>query len=187
MRLRQLGTTQSILFFAPPEVHQSILDLVKKTERDTITSHEVICWLLDQTCNGIEQLLPLYYSQGMDFCRRTQAGLDNSDFLVNTEQRDAYLGSLRQIEQQSLAQLYGVSTKKKPPKALTSTSPQILPFMNELDSRRKAFQDSGAAVHASALQEVEQEREVAYEVRPNSKKCQCLLWQCPTALGKLYP
>jgi hypothetical protein len=27
MRLRQLGTTQSVSFFAPPEVHQSIMDL----------------------------------------------------------------------------------------------------------------------------------------------------------------
>jgi len=100
----------------------------------------------------------------MDFCRRTQASLDNDDFLSNAEQREAYLISLRQIEQQSLSQLYGVSAKKKPFKALSSTSPQLSPFIEELNVRRKAFQDSGSAVHASALQEVEQEREVAYEV-----------------------
>jgi hypothetical protein len=164
MRLRQLGTTQSVLFFAPPEVNQSILDLRNKKEGVKIDSFDVVYWLLEQTCDGIEQLLPLYYSQGMDFCRRTQACLENSAFLANTEQREAYLNSLRQIEQQSLAQLYGVSAKKKPLKTLASTSPQIILFMNELDSRRNAFQDSGEAVHASALQEVEQEREVAYEV-----------------------
>ncbi|KAE9368715.1 hypothetical protein N431DRAFT_547638 [Stipitochalara longipes BDJ] len=164
MRLRQLGTTQSVRFFTPPEVQQSILDLRKKSKGDKIDSYDVICWLLEQTCNGIEQFQPLYYAQGMDFCRRMQASLDNLDFLVNEDQREAYLSSVRQIEQQSLSQLYGVKAKKKPIKILTSSSPQIIPFMDELESRREAFQDSGEAVHGSALQEVEQEREVAHEV-----------------------
>jgi hypothetical protein len=143
MRLRQLGTTQSVKFFPPPEVYQSILDLRKKSKRDRIDSYDVVCWLLEQTCNGIEQLQPLYYAQGMDFCRRTQASLDNSNFLINEAHREAYLDSLRQIEQQSLAQLYGVKAKKKTVKALTSSSPQIIPFIDELKSRREAFQDSG--------------------------------------------
>lgn len=56
MRLRQLGTTQSILWVAPPEVHQSILDLQSKQEGDSIDSYDVICWLLKQTRIGIEQL-----------------------------------------------------------------------------------------------------------------------------------
>jgi len=90
MRLRQLGTSQSITFFAPPEVHQSILDLRKKTSGDPINSYDVICWLLEQTCSGIEQLQPLYFSQGADFCRRVQATLDHSDFVVNPQQREAY-------------------------------------------------------------------------------------------------
>ena len=50
MRLRQLGTTQSVVFFAPPEVHQSILDCQKKTNHDKIDSSDVVTWLLEQTC-----------------------------------------------------------------------------------------------------------------------------------------
>jgi hypothetical protein len=95
MRLRQLGTTQSVKFFAPPEVYQSILDLRGKSKGERIDSYDVICWLLEQTCRGIEQLQPLYYAQGMDFCRRTQASLDNSDFLANEVHREAYLSSIR--------------------------------------------------------------------------------------------
>lgn len=163
MRLRQLGTSQSITFFAPPEVHQSILDLRKKTSGDPINSYDVICWLLEQTCSGIEQLQPLYFSQGADFCRRVQATLDHSDFVANPQQREAYLGSLRQIEQQTLDQLYGHNTKAKPSTPLGKLSPRIAVFMKELNTRRKGFQDTGNAVHGSALQEVEQEREVAYE------------------------
>jgi hypothetical protein len=42
-------------------------------------------------------------------------------------------------------------------------SPRIAVFTKELNTRRKGFQDTGNAVHGSVLQEVEQEREVAYK------------------------
>jgi hypothetical protein len=41
MRLRQLGTSQSITFFIPPEVHQVIADLRKKRISNPIDSHDV--------------------------------------------------------------------------------------------------------------------------------------------------
>ncbi|CZR55356.1 uncharacterized protein PAC_05243 [Phialocephala subalpina] len=162
MRLRQLGTTQSIVFFAPPEVHHSILDLRRKKETDHIDSFDVICWLIEQTCSCIEQLQPLFFSQGADFCRRAQAPVDNPDFIADENQRESCLQSLRQIEQQNLEQLDGPNTKSKI--ASDINSPGILKFMKELNHRRNGFRDTGNAVHGSALQEAEQEREVAYEV-----------------------
>ncbi|PQE30562.1 p-loop containing nucleoside triphosphate hydrolase protein [Rutstroemia sp. NJR-2017a WRK4] len=65
MRLRQLGTTQSVCFFAPPEVHRSILDVCKKTPgglvgSSNINSYHVVNWLLEQTCRANEQLQNLY-------------------------------------------------------------------------------------------------------------------------------
>jgi hypothetical protein len=164
MRLRQLATSQSVAFFAPPEVHQSILDLCKKRPGETIDSYHVICWLLEQTCIGIEQLQPLHFSQGADFCRRTQAASENPDFLIQDDERTAYLGTLRQAEQQTLEQLYKPKAQSKFTKTIGSFSPEIAAYMKELSLRRKGFQDTGSAVHGSALQEVEQEREVAYEV-----------------------
>ncbi|KAG4221727.1 hypothetical protein PC116_g29797 [Phytophthora cactorum] len=44
------------------------------------------------------------------------------------------------------------------------TNSKIASFTKELESRKKTFQDTGQAVHASALQEVEQERETEIEV-----------------------
>lgn len=41
MRLRQLGTTQSVSFFVPTEVHQSIADLRHKTIYQDIDSADV--------------------------------------------------------------------------------------------------------------------------------------------------
>jgi hypothetical protein len=185
MRLRQLATSQSVVFFAPPEVHQSIFDLRKKKRGDPIDSHDVICWLLEQTCSGIEQIQPLYFSHGADFCRRAQAALDNPDFLVKADQRNAYLGVLRQNEKQTLEQLYKPRLKSKPVTTSASFSPEIAAFMKELNTRRKGFQDPGSAVHGSALQEVEQEREVAFEVEA-VREAQKPVHHSPMSFSRLH-
>ncbi|KAI0003525.1 hypothetical protein F4779DRAFT_621832 [Xylariaceae sp. FL0662B] len=163
MRLRQLGTTQSVVFFAPPEVNQSIRDLRSKKFDETVDSSDVIHWLINNTCDGIEQLQPLYYSQGIDFCNRMQAAENFPNFLVDDEHRAAFVNAIRQTERQTLHQLYGPQTKAKN-KALVKSNPKIASFVRKLDARKKAFQDTGQAVHASALQEVEQERQTENEV-----------------------
>ena len=165
MRLRQLATTQSVTFFAPLEVHQSIMDACGGKKADELfDSSHVVRWLLEQTCSGIEQLQPLYYAQGADFCRRIQAASDNPDFASLEAHRDTYLGLVRQKEQQTLQQLYKPKTQVKATKAKATFSPAMAAYMEELDARRKGFQDNGNAVQSSTLQEVEQEREVAHEV-----------------------
>jgi len=92
----------------------------QKESSDSITSYDVVHWLIEQTCAGIEQLQPLYFPQGADFCRRTQAALDDADFLVDEEQRESYLATLRQYEQQKLEALYGVNPKSKSSASNTS-------------------------------------------------------------------
>jgi hypothetical protein len=164
MRLRQLGTTQSLGFFCPPEVYQSILDTCQKTARCPIDASDVIRWLLEQTCVAIEQYQPLYYSQGIEFCREAQAALDNCEFITKKSQRERYLSVVRQIEEQTLKQLYGFNPQTRSPVATSKSSPQIAAFLKELNDIKRGFQDSGVAGLVSALQEVEQEREVAYEV-----------------------
>ena len=123
MRLRQLGSTQSITFFAPPEVHQSILDFRNKRHGDLLDSSDVVCWLLEQTCNGNEQLQQLYLVQGAEFCRRTHAAWEYSDFLTDLAHRTAYLQVLQQPEQQTLEQLYKPKLDSKD----SITTPFVLP------------------------------------------------------------
>ncbi|KAF4999120.1 hypothetical protein FGRMN_2683 [Fusarium graminum] len=164
MRLRQVGTTQAVSFFIPPEVHQSIADLHNKSMHEYVDSADVIQWLLDNTCDQIEQLQPLYYSQGMDYCRRMQAALDHPKFLIDKPQRKAYVQAIKQDEQQSLQNLYEPKTRSRATGMQTSNNGVLQGFIQDLNARKKTFQDTGKAVHASALQEVEQEREVAFEV-----------------------
>ncbi|KAJ0298724.1 hypothetical protein COL516b_009809 [Colletotrichum fioriniae] len=103
--------------------------------------------------------------KGIDFCRRMQAAIDNPDFVKDKHQREAYLGTIKQDEQHSLQKLYEPKRKiKGTGEFQAGPDTKIRAFVKELNKRRKAFQDTGRAVHASALQEVEQEREVAFEV-----------------------
>lgn len=92
-----------------------------------------------------------------------QSNLDHAE-LINKSVREQYVAEIKQEEQQTLQQLYEPKTKTRAPVATSSTNPRLNTFYQELNARRKAFQDTGRAVHASALQEVEQEREVAFEV-----------------------
>jgi hypothetical protein len=165
MRLRQLATTQSVSFFAFPETHQSILDVCKMNDKDKIDSSHVIHWLLEQTCRANEQLQNLYISQGADFCNRTAAEWENAAFLSNLQDRDAYVKVLQHPEQQTLEQLYGNRTEDaQRQSSRRKTFTQIQTFMDELNNLRKAAAGNPNALHSSALEEVEQEREVEFQV-----------------------
>ncbi|KAL4873947.1 hypothetical protein BDV12DRAFT_191814 [Aspergillus spectabilis] len=167
MRLRQLGTTQSVTFVAPPEVHQSILDVCNKSPSDTLDSSDVITWLLDQTCAANRELQPLYFAQGRDFCQRLQAAATYKKFLSNSDHRRAYLDILRQPEQQTLERLYepiyGEVAASSSASGTLACVGRVATLMQTLIQRRQETQAFDSII-SSALEEVEQEREVAYEI-----------------------
>ena len=164
MRLRQLAISQAVVFFAPPEVHQSILNLRGKTDRDAIDSHDVIIWLLEQTCCNIEQLQPLYISQGLEYCRRRLSALNNPDAGSEEEQRKAYLKILEQPEQYSLEKLYAPDQRTKARPIDGHGFPMMIRYIEKLNAMKKGLRNTGDTVQALAHQEVEQEREVQIEV-----------------------
>lgn len=168
MRLRQLGTTQSVVFLAPPEVHQSILDTCNKESNDRIDSSHVITWLLDQTCRNLEELQPLYLAQGIDFCRRMQASRTFNEFLTDPHHRKNYLDVLQLPEQQTLEKLYQPKMAREGDTELPISTDgsvhwKIRGFLQRLaEGQRRA--DSIFRISTSMLEEVEQEREVAFEI-----------------------
>ncbi|KAL9083501.1 MAG: hypothetical protein Q9159_005747 [Coniocarpon cinnabarinum] len=164
MRMRQLGTTQSVRFFAPPEVHHSILDFRHKGLDYQPDSGDVVAWLIEQTCRGLDQLQPLFYSQGVNFCDRSQAELDFSNHAADKAQRSDFLRAVIQQEDHSLEQLYKPKLKQRQTAtAIEYGSADLTRYKKELREVRNSFDDAGDAVQATALQEVEQEREVAVE------------------------
>jgi hypothetical protein len=165
MRLRLLGQTQSVVFFAPPEVHQSVMDLRSSNRGDTPTSADVLRWLIIQTCNSLEQHEPLYNRQGTTHLNGKQAEIDNPDVLRNKESRERYKPIVQTPELQNLKQMYEPKNLRQAPKLKPATfHPALQGFVRVLEKRKLAFQDRGFAVHSSALEEVEQEREVEFEV-----------------------
>jgi hypothetical protein len=165
MRLRQLATTQSICSFAFPETHQSILDVCGMNENDKVDSSHVVRWLLEQTCRTNEQLQNLYISQGTDFCNRMNAEWENAAFLFNAQDRIAYVKVLQHPEQQTLEQLYGGRTEETHSLSpLTNMFPQLETFKNKLNHLRLSTAKTASLLLSSALEEVEQEREVEFQV-----------------------
>lgn len=84
--------------------------------------------------------------------------------MTNPDHRAQYVSSIRQNELQTLQEMYEPKAKGSKHGNFQSSHPKVAAFAEELNIRRKGFQDTGRAVHGSALQEVEQEREVAFEV-----------------------
>lgn len=164
MRLRQLGSTQSVIFFAPPEVHQGILDVCKKRRGEAIDSSHVISWLLEQTCCANEQLQNLYLAQGTDFCRRVNAQWENAKFLTDKGHRETYLKVIQYPERQALEQLYGDIADTQPSSLRDLSFTELKGFMEELNEQRRTANGTGHATYSSALEEVEQEREVEFQV-----------------------
>ncbi|RMZ67587.1 p-loop containing nucleoside triphosphate hydrolase [Pyrenophora seminiperda CCB06] len=173
MRLRLLGQTQSITFFSPPEVHQGILDRLPKhtSQLHEPTSNDVLRWVFGQTCDSIEQLEPSYFAQTSHYLQQEQARLEYPyrQYLQDPSSRDAYLGTVRIKDSITLKKLYeprGQRQANRVKTASVSWNPSLQGIYDELQRRKKHFQDRGSAVHASALEEVEieQEREAEREV-----------------------
>ena len=164
MRLRLLATQQAVVFFAPPEVHQSILNVRGKNFNKPIDSHDVISWLLEQSCRTIEQIQPLYISQGLDFCQRTSAAIVNKNVTTDAMHRNRYLKVLEQPEHYTLEHLYAPRKKIKTLPVATNDVPLLSTYVDKLSYMRENLRETSETVQALTHQEVEQEREVAIEV-----------------------
>ncbi|KAL8690761.1 MAG: hypothetical protein Q9218_003865 [Villophora microphyllina] len=165
MRLRQLAISQSVIFYAPPEVHQGIINTRRDSRKGLpVDSHDVIVWLLEQTCCSIEQLQPLYVSQGQEYCRRRLAAHRYEDSGYSTNESKSYLKILEQPERYSLEELYAPDRKIKNSPIDSSGNAEIAKYVKRLDVLKANIRNTGDTVQALAHQEVEQEREVAIEV-----------------------
>ncbi|CRG89375.1 N-(5-amino-5-carboxypentanoyl)-L-cysteinyl-D-valine synthase [Talaromyces islandicus] len=170
MRLRQLGTTQSIAFVAPPEVHQSIMDVRQRPLDTPLDSSDVIHWLLVQTCATNRDLQPLYFAQGMDFCRRMQGASKYQLFLTSPKDRAAFINVLQRREHQTLEELYSPLTKTNSDrgisidKAFAEFKGTLNSFAHKLEESFRLMSLSPGSVQSSSLEEVEQEREVTFEM-----------------------
>ncbi|KAI6756012.1 hypothetical protein HG530_011748 [Fusarium avenaceum] len=175
MRLRQLATTQSVSFIAPPEVYTSVLSLRSTHSRNVaapryLTSTDVVHWLLEQSCEASDNMMSLHIAQGFDFCRRTDALLDFRKSSQNKNKTNELLQKAQQPEGQTLEQLYGPRQQPSPISSKPFNSKIIQDFAEDLSGLEADLVKHRRRAYTSAFDEVEQQREVEFEVHQLREK-----------------
>ena len=174
MRLRKLGQGQSLMFVAPPEVHQSIMEVTGK-EGSEINGYDVVAWSLEQSCLGIERSQPMRVLQGLDYRQRQKRlavfGQEYPDLEQVAEETDTTKGSIhafREKEEQRLTDLYAPASFKDSvaPNVIESSQADPDPTVQKLLAMWRSVDLSiseGASMHE------EHEREVAHEVEQETQ------------------
>ncbi|KAH7263807.1 hypothetical protein BKA59DRAFT_520863 [Fusarium tricinctum] len=175
MRLRQLATTQSVSFIAPPEVYTSVMSLRSTHLRNiagppTLTSPDVVHWLLERSCEASENMMSLHIAQGFDFCRRTDALLEFRKSSQNKKKRNDLLQRTQQPEGQTLEQLYGLKQQSSSTSLKAFNSKHLQGFVKDLHELEADLFNHQGRAHSSAFDEVEQQREVEFEVHQLREK-----------------
>lgn len=175
MRLRQLATTQSVSFIAPPEVYTSVMSLRSTHNRNitgptTLKSPDIVHWLLEQSCEASDNMMSLHIAQGFDFCRRTDALLDFRKSSQNKKKRNDLLQRTQQPEGQTLEQLYGSKQQSSSISVKVFNSKHLQGFVKDLHKLEADLVQHHGRAYSSAFDEVEQQREVEFEVHQLREK-----------------
>lgn len=173
--MRQLGTTQSIAFIAPPEVYRSICHLRMITQAGNtstvINSLDVVRWLLEQSCVANENLMGLHISQGVSYCQRMNAIHEHPDFLTKGPAAIQLLDVIQEKEQKTLEELYGPTSQTSATTTFTSSLSRLNAYMSKLDRQKlQLAENTTQTTRLPALEEVEQEREFEFEVEEERER-----------------
>ncbi|PQE15352.1 p-loop containing nucleoside triphosphate hydrolase protein [Rutstroemia sp. NJR-2017a WRK4] len=111
-----------------------------------------------------EHLQNLYFAQRTDFCSRTSTQWKNERFLTEKGQRKTFLKVIQQPESQILEQLYGLITGQQSSSLADVLCVELEVFIEKLNKRRRPANGNINVIHSSVLEEVEQEREVEFQM-----------------------
>ena len=169
MRLRKLGQGQSLMFVAPPEVHQSIVNITGKQD-DDIDGYDVVAWSLEQSCLSIERSQPLQVLQGLGHHQRQKTMTafakryaDLGEVAKETDATKGFILAFREKEEQRLNDLYAPASLK------TSTMPNVIDSSQEdpdptVQKLLAMWRSVDFSISEGASMHEEHEREVAHEV-----------------------
>ena len=174
MRLRKLAQGQTLMFLAPPEVHQNIMELTGKSE-DQLNGYDVVAWALEQSCQSIERSQPLRILQGLNHNHRevtmhhfSNTYKDLEQLAVEVDQSSGLVTAFREKEEQRLNDLYAPVALK------TNIVPRIIESsQNNADPAVKTllgmWGDLDSTASEGASMHEEHEREVAQEVEQETQ------------------
>ena len=169
MRLRKLGQGQSLMFVAPPEVHQSIANTTGKHGSE-IDGYDVVAWSLEQSCLSIERSQPLRVLQGLSHHHRQKKMAafaktypNLADVAKETDAKKGFILAFREKEEQRLNDLYAPASLK------TTTVPSLIDSSQEdhdptVQKLLAMWRSVDLSIAEGASMHEEHEREVAHEV-----------------------
>ncbi|KAG1810865.1 uncharacterized protein BJ212DRAFT_1484001 [Suillus subaureus] len=149
MRMRKLGHGQSVMFFAPAEVDQSIRSAAQKDASDLVDVSDILHWAMLETCTDIEMRALSWIQQRSDFNTRYSAWTQFSQ--APTTSISTLMSAWLQPEERSLEELYA-------PRSSSEVSQNFDP-----DIQTKC-EELGILSAPERRMDEEQEREVIHEV-----------------------
>lgn len=169
MRLRKLAQGQTLMYLAPPEVHQDILATTGKSG-GRLDGYDVVAWCLVQSCLSIERSQPLRVMQGLNHHRRQLAmknfrasiGKLREPLGATASLWEAFADRFREKEEQTLDDLYG-------PKSAAKDIFGDLQDSEEIRQLRAIWKSLDPSTASIASMREEHEREVAVEVEQESQ------------------
>ncbi|KAG5729437.1 hypothetical protein E4T56_gene6157, partial [Termitomyces sp. T112] len=163
MRMRQLGRGQSVMFFAPKEVDQSIRSckLYPLEPSAQVSTADILRWTMWQTCENIRRYIPHWVQQGVEYKRR-------NDAWVLHERDPSAPGALQKLrssweepDARTLNEMYGLQSDP----LVTSFHPAF-----ELPNLKERLDQLGVSVLSDVGADEEQERQVFKEAEKERQR-----------------
>lgn len=174
MRLRKLAQGQSLLYVAPPEVYQNIMELSGKPALE-LDGDDVVAWSLDQSCQSIERSQPLRILQGLSYSQRqavmenfSNTHIDLGSLVTEIDLSSDLVKAFREKEEQRLNSLYAPVQLKTNilPSIIESSQGSSDPMVKQLV---EMWVGMNSAISEGASMHEEHEREVSHEVEEETQ------------------
>lgn len=153
--MRRLGHGQSVIFCAPPEIHQRILNTVRKSATNSVKVLDVLKWSMHETCINTRNNVPIWAKQGMSYQNRHVAW-------HHTENTDQMKAVMQEPEAQSLEERFGLQRSDED-FFLVSDLASELRYSEVLLIKENCDKFAITSLYGALMQE-EQERELELEV-----------------------
>ena len=158
MRMRKLGSGQTIVFCISPEIQDKILESMCRSHSSDITVEDVLIWSISETHTETHRSMPLWVVQGERFVRQERLWNEIHDVSGKTTLSTAHAEKLLEDEAQTIDHRYRPRQSKRQPSRLFDASD---PNLQRIADRCREFDN--LHFDSSALQE-EQERELSPEI-----------------------
>jgi hypothetical protein len=132
MRMRKLAVSQSVRFFAPPEVDNSIRAFLNQPAGAIDSSH-VVRWAIHQSCQALKSQKSIWTLRGLSHSRRRIASTLHLTDDGQVIDPDRYLETIRERESRPVTELYGIRSRQE--RKITfepSATERVDPIMRDL-------------------------------------------------------